>query len=124
VRLTVSFLAHPKQSENIRALVETEDKQSWDRPNFVEVYSVTVRNTGNIAAPLSSVGVVAASGGVHTAMVRHGQFLQNASASNMAPLPAKSERQFVVYLSRGESLYTVARAFVVDQTGKRWESNA
>ena len=124
VVLTVSFAAHPEQVDNVRALIESEDKQPWNRPNLVEVYSVTVRNIGSIDAPLSSVGVTADSGRDHAAMVRHGQFLQKASASNMAPLPPKSEKQFVVYLNRGESLYTVAKAFVTDQTGKRWESNA
>lgn len=124
VHLTVSVRAHPEQDKNVRALLESEDKQQWDRPNLVEVYCVTVRNKGNIEAPLSSVGVVDASGVDHAAMVRRGQFLQVATASSMAPVPAKSEQQFVVYLNRGESLFTAARAFVVDQTGKRWQSNA
>jgi hypothetical protein len=123
VQLTVSVRAHPEQDKNARALLESEDKQPWERQNLVEVYCVTVRNTGNIEAPLSSVGVVDASGVDRTAMVRHGQFLHVATASSMAPVPAKSEQQFVVYLNRGESLYTAVRAFVVDQTGKRWQSN-
>lgn len=124
VRLAVSFAAHPEQEENVRALVESEGKQPWDRPDLAEIYEITVRNTGNIVAPLSSVGVVAAPGVDHAAMVRHGQFLQIASASNIAPLPAKSERKFAVYLGRGEALYTVTRAYAIDQTGKRWQSNA
>ena len=124
VSLTVSFAAHPEQAANLRALIESEGEQQWDRPNLVEVYNVTVRNVGSIVALLSAVGVSAHSGGDHAAMVRHGQYLQKASASNMEPLPPKSEQRFVVYLNRGESLYTVAKAFAIDQTGKRWESNA
>jgi hypothetical protein len=123
IDLTLSCAAHPKQAENVRTLLESEGNEPWNRPNMVEVYTVTVRNRGSINAPLSSVGVITSSGTSRGALVSNGQFLQQASTTNIESLPPKSERTFKLYLNRGEDLYSVKKAFAVDQTGKRWEAN-
>ena len=124
IDLKVDCTAHPKQAENVQALAETESKEPWDRPSMVEVYVVAVRNLGGIAAPLSRVGVVTQSGTERLALVRKGQYMQEATSGNVEALPAKSEREFTLYLKRGEELYRVTSAFAVDQTGRRWEANA
>lgn len=124
IDLDLSCASHPRQAENLRSLAETQNKEPWDRPSLVEVYTVTVRNRGSISAPLSSVGVVTQSGSERVALVRDGQYLQSATTLNIDSLPPKSERTFVLYLNRGEEPYTVSKAFAIDQTGKRWEANA
>lgn len=124
IDLKISFMAHPKQADNLKVLAETENNEPWDRPNAVEVYVVTVRNRGGIAAPLSRVGVMTQSGTERLALVQHGQYTQKAMAGNVEALSAKSERDFILYLERGESMYRVSSAFAVDQTGRRWEANA
>jgi len=124
ISLAVSCAAHPRQAENIREFAETADAEEWSRKSMVEIYTVTVRNRGNIAAPLSKVGVVTSSGEEHTALVRKGHYMEEATGSNIDYLQPKSERIFDIYLKRGEEFYSLSKAFVIDQTGKRWEVNA
>lgn len=124
ISLAVSCAAHPRQAENLRVFSETEKDEPWNRPSMVEVYTVTVRNRGSITAPLSKVGVVAKSGAERIALIRKGQFMVEATHSSIDYLPPKSEQIFGIYLKREEEFYSLSKAFVVDQTGKRWEVNS
>ncbi|MGD9687070.1 MAG: hypothetical protein AB7U43_08875 [Desulfobacter sp.] len=124
ISLAVSCAAHPRQTENLRAFAETETAEPWNRISMVEIYTVTVRNRGSITAPLSKVGVVTSSGVERTALVRKGQYMEEATGSSIDYLPPKSERIFDIYLKRDEEFYSLSKAFVIDQTGKRWEVNA
>lgn len=124
IDLAVSVAPHAKREENIRRLSETANSKEWERPNMVEVYTVTVTNRGNISAPLSQVGVVLETGLERLAHVDDERYLQQATSKNIKPLPGKSHESFSVYLRRDEEPFHVLKAFVVDQTGKRWEANA
>jgi hypothetical protein len=124
IDLAVSCAPHDNHDENVRELVETEDDKPWERPGMVEVYTVTVTNRGSIVAPLSRVGVVTQTGSERLALVHDGRYMEDATANNIEPLPPKTERTFSLYLKRGEEPYQVTKAFVTDQTGKRWEVNA
>jgi len=121
ISLAVSYADHPRQAENLRVFAETEKAKEWDRPSMVEVYTVTVKNRGSITVPLSKVGVVTNSGGERTALIRKGQYMVGATNSSIDSLPPKSERIFDIYLKREEEFYSLSKAFVIDQTGKRWE---
>ena len=124
ISLAVSCAAHPRQAENLRELAETEDSEPWSRHSMVEIYTVTVRNRGSITAPLSKVGVVTNSGEERAALVRKGQYMEEAKGSIIDHLPPKSEQMFDIYLKRDEEFFSLSKAFVIDQTGKRWEVNA
>lgn len=124
VDLAVSWAPHADHEENVRELLETEDNKPWDRPGMVEVYTVTVTNRGNINAPLSRVGIITETGVERLAHVHDGRYMQQATARHIEPIPPKSEETFSVYLKRGDEPYQVMQAFVIDQTGKRWEVNA
>lgn len=124
ISLAVSCAAHPRQAENLRLFAETEKAEPWNRQSMVEIYTVTVRNQGTIIAPLSKVGVVTNSGAERTALVRKGQYMEEAACSSIDYLQPKSERIFDIYLKRDEEFYSLSKAFVIDQTGKRWEVNA
>lgn len=124
ISLVLSCAAHHQQVENLRTLEETKNKEAWHGPSMVEFYTVTVRNSGSINAPLAKVGVVTQSGTERTAHVVKGQYMEESSTSNIEALPPKSERNFNIFLNRGEEPYAVSKAFVIDQTGKRWEVKA
>ena len=128
IKLSVSFADHPRQADNLLDLESTEDGKPWDQKSLAEVYVVTVRNVGNVAAPIDEVGVVTSSGKKRPALVgskHHGpNILERASGGSVDPLPPNSSRKFNMYLNRGEQLYGAAQAYVVDQAGKTWSSDA
>jgi len=124
ISLAVSCAAHPRQAENLRVFAETAEAEPWNRHSMVEIYTVTVRNQGSVTAPLSKVGVVTTSGAERTALVSKGRYMEEATGSNIDYLPPKSEQKFDIYLKRDEEFYSLSKAFVIDQTGKRWEVNA
>lgn len=124
VNLAVSWAPHTDHEENLIRLLKTEDNKPWERPKMVKVYTVTVTNRGNINAPLSRVGVVTETGAERLAHVNDGRYMQKAASEYIEPVPPKSEATFSLYLKRGEEPYQVTKAFVIDQTGKRWELNA
>lgn len=124
INLVVSCMAHSQQAENLSKFAETEEAEPWNRQAMVEIYTVIVRNRGCVAAPLSRVGVVSDSDEEHTAFIMNGQFMEEVTGENISYLQPKSEREFNIYLKRGEEFYSISKAFVIDQTGKRWEVNA
>ena len=124
ISLAVYCADHPRQTENLHEFSETEGAEPWKRHSMVEIYTVTVRNLGSISAPLSKVGVVTNSGEERAAIVRKGQYMEEAKGFSIAHLPPKSEQVFDIYLNRDEEFFSLSKAFVIDQTGKRWEANA
>ncbi|TDY03004.1 hypothetical protein [Thiohalophilus thiocyanatoxydans] len=126
IKLSVSYAGHQNKSKNIELLNTDNSENTWDKPNLVEVYTVTVRNLGSISAPLHDVGVMDKDGKKHQALVNHqmSHFLQSLSESHSETLEPRAAKTFSVYLRRGESVFLPVLAYAIDQTGKEWKCRA
>lgn len=131
IKLLVEFGPHPNQAENLKRLRASPNaEQPWKGPppNLVEFFVVTVRNVGNVAAPLTDVGITSKDGAKHAALVsvRHSSFsmLQRIPETPVEPLEPNACATFNVYLRREEHAFTAIAAYAIDQTGKEWRSRA
>src|SRR5690606_4948241 len=120
--------SHPRQAENIQGMISTRGKKPWEQINLVEVYLVTVRNVGNIPAPLADVGVITESGEKEHALVtkHHSSWyhLHTVTDSGMEAIEPKGSRTFSIYLRREQPMFKATSAYATDQTGKSWSYRA
>lgn len=128
IRLSVSYSDHQNKSQNIERLTSNNSENTFDQPNLVEIYTVTVRNLGSIPAPLHDVGVIDKSGNKYQALISHRMsqmnFLQPLSESVDEPLEPRAAKRFSIYLRRGEAVFSPVSAYAIDQTGKEWIGRA
>jgi len=68
INIKLSIENHPQKSKNIQNLKSTKHNDPWDRPSIVEVYSVIIRNVGNVSAYIENVGIICNQGNEHTAL--------------------------------------------------------
>lgn len=128
IKLSVSYADHQNKSQNIERLTTDNSENPFDKPNLVEVYTVTVRNLGSISAPLHDVGVIDKNGNKYQALISHRMsqmnLLQPLSESVDEPLEPRAAKKFSIYLRRDETLFLPVSAYAVDQTGKEWIGRA
>lgn len=126
IKLSVEYKSHPRQDENISRMESTAEKQPWEQIGLVPVFVVTIRNLGNVPAPIEGVGLIIDGGRKRPSLVSSKRGVPNiieaVSSRNVDALPPLSSRDFEIFLNRGEPLYRVSCAYVVDQTGKTWHS--
>ena len=125
--IKLSIENHPQKSKNIDTLKSTEDSEPWNRPSIVEVYSVIIRNIGNVSAYIENVGIICERGNEHTALVHStsgGGLLVSLPEANLEVIEPKSSRKFHIYLRRNEEEFNAQSAFAIDSTGKKWKAKA
>lgn len=111
----------------MRRVTEGEDEKDWNKTKLAEVYKVTVRNVGNINAPVEDAGVLTKNGERKHALKRTsvggGGLLDRLSSTPEEVVAPKSSKAYYVYLHRGEDEFEAVQAFVIDKMGQETKSS-
>lgn len=121
VQLSVECEQAADTPTKIKAFIELLKGPEMDKPHLEEIYTVTVRNIGNVDAYIQEVGVRDRSGASHTALVRTSHFLAHLEQAPQICIKSKARQKFKIYLGRDQEIFTATSCFVVDQQQKSWE---
>lgn len=131
VKLNINYNKHKNLDANLKELSVPGgyDPTTGDGGKTrAEVYEVEVCNIGDVAAFIREVGIVTTGGEKHEALISEifgssgMRFLSETSSVNIEELKPKSSKKFNIYLNKGEELFSVSNAYVIDQTSKEWSS--
>jgi hypothetical protein len=127
IKLSVKVSKHPDHDNNIKLLTEPAGNPWIDPTTCMEpIFRVEVRNLGAVDAYLQSVGIIDLKGARREALVRTALsaswVLHPVSETTDEPIKPKSSRTYEVFLSRGETPFSVRTGYVEDQLGIFWHS--
>lgn len=130
IKLLVSVVRHPDYDSNIYRLKEKEYDPAWERPNLVEVYTITIRNTGTVDAYIENASVICDKNKVYPALSRYSNsgstngMLGSISQVGTIKIEPKASKKLDVFLKAEEDVFTAKYIEIEDSTGKKWRKSA
>jgi len=130
VKLSISVSCHPDYDSNINKLKEKNYDQEWERPNLVEVYTITIRNTGAVDAYIENASIICKKNKVYNALTYYSKtssfngLLGSISQVGTIKIEPKASKKLDVYLKADEDIFTAKYIEIEDSTGKKWNKSA
>lgn len=123
-RIRVQCSKSPEYDRKIRDLKEDEGDGFGGGMSITDVYSVTVRNIGDVDINIRDVWIITDKGQKISALVYADPtslILDKINERNTSSISPKNSKCFSVYLKKDENPFEVKQAFVRDALGKEWK---
>lgn len=127
VKLKFTIGDHPYKEENIKRMHESNNKESFEQINSVSIYSLSIRNIGNVDAHIEDAWIICKNKKVHKILVSEPDdryFLSDISQSEPIKISPKSSTKIHASLGKDDDIFHAEKAVIVDSTGKQWRTNA
>jgi hypothetical protein len=111
IKLALSIVPVPNQEAKFREMSEKEE-EPWNRSD-TSVFTITVRNIGNVEAYIENVWVICTKGTKYSAST----FLER----DNQPLKPRTSGKYNISLSKGQKLFEPKRIFVTDKIDGKWK---
>ena len=125
VQLDISYKKHSDYAKNIKNINIPYDIVTGEGgDNIAELYTITVRNIGNVDAYLNEIFGITKDGIEHKLLVQENNNILifcKKLPSGIECIKSKSAKNYRIFFNKNSNSFELKKCIVVDGTGKQWK---